>query len=374
MKFSTSLIIPLLAMVVSYFVYCSSSPYYGKEIDYLQQHINMDQKQENDSKNFTDFHNNLGIKFLNIRQIDAARDEFNKALKEDSLNKNSTIHVSECDIFKNSSSSASDSDIEITNLSLIELKKAMPEDPTVYMYLGDFNLIHHKLNTALDYYSKSLNLSHNSIAGAYEGKGLVYDDQNNLPLAYEMFKKASELSEWNAGYYGSLAGICYELKKYNESINKSQLACELNPNLLDQYISYSNSYRCIGKLEDALDIQKQQISIMEKNDPITSSLNQIVTSFRSSPSHIVRLGPNYNQAEYYYYNIALTSFLLDKVKTREYREYVDKANNLDIDLKVKSDVQQILNYDIENLQKAQPKDIELRTKTNEFRKEYLTLI
>ena len=309
------------------------------------------------------FHNDLGIKFLYVGQIEAAKNEFNQVLEIDPLDHNATRGLFECEIYSEANNDSCDPELTYMRLRALEIE--YPDDPLPYLYLGDFAYNLNDLNHSLDYYQNAISRS-SSVAGAYAGMGLIYDEQGRPDLARKMFEKAINLTYWNVLYRDNLADVCYELEDYETALHWYNDTMSLDRRNLMSYIGYSNSYRCTGDLESARRLQGQQIQLSENESILDLKINQETYFFPTNSEEITHLNNNNEKRYYIYYNAALTYYLLgDNAKTLE---YLNKANNLDLDEDSEFAIKEILIYDIEKLQKAQPK---FTNETAEFRKKFI---
>lgn len=370
----TSAVVLILTAIIGYYHYGISPVHAFEEIGYKLHQQNYTLHQEDLKENITDFHNTLGIRLLNVKQTGAARNEFNQVLKTDPLNYSAERCLIECDIFNTTPDNYLNSlDCpEITYIKLTTLVDKFPDDPMPYLYLGDFSLKHEQFENASNFYSKSINLSNGTAAAAYYGMGIVYDIMNQPELSREMFEKAVKISYWNVLYRSNLADVYYELKDYKNATVWYNSIDYLNeePKPLEHYTSLSNSYRCLGNLAAALDIQQKQISIIEKNNPDDLAINnQTVLFYHTNSTSFEPLYTYDMQKSYYYNNIALTYYIMgDEDKALN---YWNKANALHLDKKSQIVVKNILNYDIETLQNEQSKNREIVTKTVEFKRSFL---
>lgn len=309
------------------------------------------------------FHNDLGIKFLYVGQIEAAKNEFNQVLEIDPLDHNATRGLFECEIYSEANNDSCDPELTYMRLRALEIE--YPDDPLPYLYLGDFAYNLNDLNHSLDYYQDAISRS-SSVAGAYAGMGLIYDEQGRPDLARKMFERAINLTYWNVLYRDNLADVCYELEDYETALHWYNDTMSLDKRNLMSYIGYSNSYRCTGDLESARRLQEQQIQLSENESILNLKINQETYFFPTNSKEITHLNNNNEKRYYIYYNAALTNYLIgDNTKTLE---YLNKANNLDLDEDSEFAIKEILIYDIEKLQKAQPK---FTNKTAEFRKKFI---
>lgn len=339
---------------------------YGISPLYTLQEVGYHQQQENLKNNYVKFHNDLGTQFLYVEQFNAARNEFNQVLKVDPLNQNATRGLSECDVYSQTNNTSYNS--EITKMRLDAIAKENQNDPLPYLYLGDFFLVRKRVDDASYYYQQAINRD-SSIAAAYFGIGVVYDKQNKPDLALKMFHKAVNLSYWNVQFRNNLAYEFYKLGDYQEALNWYSSSVTLDPRHLALYIGYSNSFRCLDDLENAIICQKQQIFFLEDNSTANLPFNQMEIYIFTNSGDIISLYDNDEKKYYFYYNIALTYYLLGN--EAQTLEYLKKANDLHVDEDSKSNIKKIVVSDIEILQKAQPK---YSNKTIEFTNKFVSVV
>lgn len=354
-------------IVASVLVLFACSYYYHFSVFYNFKEVGYKQQQDDLKKDFVEFHNELGKKFLYDMQIDAAKAEFNQVLEVDPLNQNATRCLYECSLFSeilNGSYDPNRYNPGILRIQLDELSEKYPDDPVPYLYSGVLAFSLGYTQHASDDYNKSLELD-SSVSGAYYGLGVIYDQKQEYYQALSMFQKAVDLSFWDTSYRNNLASTYYSLKDYKNALFWYNDSVKIQPRSLSQYYDYSKSFRCLGDLESALDVQEKQIALMEVNSTANLTVNQVDYYNTLNNGTIITLF-SYDAKKYYsYYNIALTCYLLgNETKTLE---YVKKANDLHIDEDSKSNIKMILNFDIENLQEAQPK---FRNKTLEFKNKF----
>lgn len=154
--------------------------------------------------------------------------------------------------------------------------------------------------------------------------------QNDTDNALVNFIQASNLSSSNEKYQANIAEIHYARKDYKNAVYWYNSTLSLDKNDLIPYFFYSNSYRCLGDLENARKIQEQQIKLMEDNSTKDQPINKRPISFYFKTKLGDKVKLDNNQKIYYaYYNTALTHYLLgNETKTLE---YLNKAKDLQLD-------------------------------------------
>jgi tetratricopeptide (TPR) repeat protein len=333
--------------------------YYFHSIGFQQQQNQIQEQQTILKNEFVDFHNKLGIKFLYVEQIDAARKEFDQVLKVDPLNQNATKGLFECDVFSRANNESYDP--EISYIELNTLKEKNPDDPLPYLYLGDFDYNHNLIDDASDNYLEAIKRD-NSVVAAYNGIGIIYAYNDKSNLALDMFDKAVKLSRWNIIYRNNLACTFYKLKRYQNATSWFNDTLILKSHSLETYIGFANSERCQGNLETALRLQEKQIGLLEENYTENISSTAQMEFYYTDSGNITNLH-SYDEKKYYiFHDIALTYYLLGDVTKSQ--EYCSKANDLHINKDSESNVKAVLNFDIKNLQESQPR---FTDRINEFK-------
>jgi hypothetical protein len=333
------------------------------------------QQHQNDLKNdFINYHNNLGIRLLYNEHVDAAKAEFQKVLDVDKLNQPATRYLLECDLYNatlplQGPLNSTNYDPEITHIQLKTLLNENQTDPLVHFYYGNFALTTLHLPEAASCYSNATKLDP-SFAAAYHRLGLVMSLQQQHDLALPYLKTAVNISPFIIMYTNDLADEFYDLKDYKQAFYYYCGAMNINKNVLWPYVGASNSQRCLGHLETARDIQEDQIKLMKENNTKNLTIHQqglcYSTNSTNLPGYRALCLYSYDEIQYYfYYNIALTYYLLrNETKTQE---YLQQAADLHLHIDSESNAKNLLNYDIENLQKARP---EYEDKTTEFTNNY----
>jgi len=182
-----------------------------------------------------------------------------------------------------------------------------PEDQHGLLFLG---FIYSSIDTeqAIEYYQKAID-KNPSIAAAYFGIGVIYDEQNKYDEALIMYEKALSLSKWNQLFLDNLGHIYYLKKEYNKSIEKYELILRLNENYLQTYYTISNSYRLTGNMEQARIDQEKLIKYLD-NENVTRLKRNNEPWFFSFGNEKVYFFDYPTKKFYAYYNIALTYYLL----------------------------------------------------------------
>jgi len=234
-------------------------------------------------------------------------------------------------------------------MQLDKLLNEDPNDPIPNLFLGEFYFSINDLNNSSAYYIKAHDLD-NSTAAAYEGLGNTYFEQHNTDSAIAMYEAALNLSPRNTIYLNNLADIHYERKNYPKASDLYEKTLSLNPYFLAPYCGCANSLRIQGHLGGALRKQEKLIRLFDDNNITNIRINNLPWLLLNKSGETISLDSGMKKC-YIYYNTALTYSLLEKeTKTRE---YLKKANDLNIGEDSTISVKSILDLDIENFQDKQ---------------------
>ena len=104
---------------------------------------------------------------------------------------------------------------------------------------------------AMDEYAKAIEIYPEN-AGAYNNRGLVYDDLGEHEKALEDYDKAIELDPNYAFAHNNRGNVYKKLGKYEKALGDYDKAIELNPNYANAYYNRGNGYEKLGQHEKAL--------------------------------------------------------------------------------------------------------------------------
>ena len=355
------LFLSLFGVLIGWVIFDVSPLQPFEEIAFKQSEYRLSAKQESMKSEMVSRHLKLGNTFLNVMQLEAAKNEFEEALKLDPCNLSAQKGLFKSELFLPIMENDYDPEIMEKRLNLI--LEENPDDPHAYLFLGRLYM-DIDYEQALTYYEKAIDKDP-SIAAAYFGIGTIYDLQNKPDDAITMYEKALNLSKWNQPFLDNLGFQYCQRKEYQKSIQQYELLLRLNPRFLPAYYTISNAYRLTGNLEQARSDQEILIKLLD-NKNVTSLKRNKEMWFYSFNSEIVFFY-DYPEKKYYaYYNLALTYYLLGN--ETEAIQYVKKANDLQIDKNLELDVKKLINYDIDNLQEEESSFL---NRTEEFRRKFL---
>ncbi len=303
----------------------------------------------------------LGNSFLNVLQLDAAKIEFEEALKLDPLNLSARKGLFKSEFFK--PIVERDYDPEIMDKRLMLILQEDSDDPQALLFLGHiYSSIDSK--QAIEYYQKAIDKDP-SVAAAYFGIGVIYDEQNKHDEALMMYEKALSLSKWNQLFLDNLGYQYYLRKEYNKAIEKYELLLRLNEHFLSAYYIISNAYRVTGNIEQARLDQEKLIKLLDDENVTSLKRNKEPWFFSFGYEKVYFF--NFSKKKFYaYYNMALTYYLLGN--ETEAMQYIKKAKDLHIDRESELDVKKLVDFDIGMLEEEQRSFL---NRTKEFRRKFL---
>jgi tetratricopeptide (TPR) repeat protein len=334
----------------------------AKQIEYRQKQIEYQQKEaddKNESK-ILENHLKLGNSFLNVLQLDAAKDEFNEALKLDPLNLSARKGLFKSELFR--PVVENNYDPEIMEKRIMLLIQEDQNDTHALLFLGHMYIPINDTQ-AMMYFQKVIDIDP-SFAGAYFEIGLIYDEQKNHDEAIMYYERALNLSKWNQLFLDNLGYQYYLNKDFNKAIEKFELLLRLNENYLSAYYIISNSYRITGNMEQARLDQEKLITLLSDENVTDLQKNKDPWYFNieSGPVYFF----DYPKKNFHaYYNIALTYYLLGN--ELETMQYLKKAKDLHIDKESELDVLRLVDFDMNMLEEKNPS---LLNRTEEFKRKF----
>jgi tetratricopeptide (TPR) repeat protein len=333
--------------------------------------VGREQKQAEKQESLAKLHVDLGNSLLNVGQAKEAKAEFERALELDPFNRSAEMGTLKSELFE--SVEAEEYDSAVIGPKLDELVKERP-DTHVYAFRGTlryFEVIPPDRSLPEEEQAKPYQPALSDLkqavkrnasnAYAYDSMGSIYYDLGQFDEYLEMAEKAYRLSPRDPLIKHDYANALYANKRYNDAIKEydeirfmdeqymwayHDLAqvCRLidvtDKNQYVYYLSYSQRY------------YEQFIAMLEDKEFTSLEKNQAAFTFTTGPnSYPVTLYENPEMRYYAYYGIALTSYLQERPEEAE--SYVSKAEAIQIDPALESEVKKLLEYDINLLQEEQ---------------------
>jgi tetratricopeptide (TPR) repeat protein len=207
---------------------------------------------------------------------------------------------------------------------------------------------------ALEQYKKAVSLNPRN-AYAYDGQSYIYYTKHEYDKALEMSKEARDLAPWNPTFTHNYANDLMMNKRYEEAIKEYSDVTQLDPDFIYPYNDLAYVYRLSGNVSQErywnnlswsrwyyeqyiAMLNEEKITSLERNsDPVG-----ILTG--NSDGSVVTLVELSDKRYHAYYSLALTLYLMGH--TDDAKKYVNKANELQLDPYLETQVKGALQYDI----------------------------
>jgi tetratricopeptide (TPR) repeat protein len=317
------------------------------------------------SNSLADQHVKVGNMFLDANELEAAKQEFDKALQLAPGHTSAQQGAFKVDVFLDvtggdPATTTSISESRITQQRLLLLLEENPNDADVWAYLACMSP---DSETALDTYRRAVAIDPEH-AYAYSGMASVYSAQEKWDQNLKMAKKAYELAPWKSIYHNNYANALSANERYHDAIAEYEDLIYSGPQYLWAYNDLAVLYRRTGDLQTSHSYGRQFIELSADEEIMSQNRDE---QARFGPdSDPVYISADAEKRYYGYYNIALTSYLLGR--TEEAKSYVNKAKDLHIDPYAASEIKRLMNYHIERLQEVQE---QFRAKADDFRTKFL---
>jgi tetratricopeptide (TPR) repeat protein len=274
-----------------------------------------------------DEHLALARDFLNVEAFQFAKSEFRQVMDLDKNHSEARKSLEKIGIYEAIQESDTDS-------AVLEqkIKALLAENPNDFhsrvlmaeLYIGtDPEKAMENLQVAVEINPKA--------PGALFRMGILYQQQQNIPQAIEMMKKAIEVSNQSPLYRLNL-GALY-LKTGDEiKAEETYLALLKNdPTYLQTYFRISDLWMMRGNLNKALEFQQELAKHLENRRTCILPKNQGKWFFEivsNQQSEIIELYDIPEKKFYAWYGMALTMYLLDRKD--EATRYAEKADSLSL--------------------------------------------
>ncbi len=335
--------ISVLSVLGTSVLYEVSPLYPLKKIHYEQQESKHNEAQRELTKKMVGHQLALGKSFLDIGQYEAAKREYQEALKIDPANPEAQMGLYKAGVYGSIQGQYSPEVIEQRINLILDVN---PKDPHAYAFLGKLYATIDE-DTAIKHYEKAKSLDPN-VATAYFGLSILYDKRGRLDEAIEMLETATKLSKWNQSYLNNMAYLYSKKKQYSRATETYERVLQLDEAFLLTYYEIASVYRLMGNFKEALVYQQALVDGL--NDPeITAQPKNEIWYFEIGNEEIYFY--DLPEKKYYaYYSLSVTLFLLGKEQEAE--GFMKMADNLEIDYS--ESVKALVDSDLTRLQKEKP--------------------
>jgi ribosomal protein S12 methylthiotransferase accessory factor len=152
------------------------------------------------------------------------------------------------------------------HVALQELKKIERLLPTRYFvkfYLGSCHLALNDPVTALEYFTKSLELdpTEQDIPSIYSYMGVSFNEMGEYLKALDVLKKAETYDNERTDIYNSMGFSHFKLKEHEQAIACFKKVLEIDPGSAIDYANIASNYRDMGQKEKAIQYYEMALAM-----------------------------------------------------------------------------------------------------------------
>ena len=151
-------------------------------------------------------------------------------------------------------------EFEIAKKETTLLIKKFPNNYFLYNLFGAILAGQKKLDEAIIYFEKSIQISPN-YADTYNNLAGVLADQKKYDKAIAYFQKAIQINPKLPEAYHNLGKALAEVERYDEAINNYNHAIKIKPNYVKAYDNLGNVYRILNDFENAISCYEKTIEL-----------------------------------------------------------------------------------------------------------------
>jgi tetratricopeptide (TPR) repeat protein len=201
------------------------------------------------------------------------------------------------------------------------------EDPHALVFLGNLYAQIEDEAKAEEYYQRAIK-SYPDIASGYFGLGVLYQKQEKLDDAINMYQEAVACSKWNERYLNNLAYVYFLKEEFGKAISTYELVLKLDYEYLLPYCEIALAHRLMGDLAMARNYQYRLVELLNNQKISVQQKNNDVWFFETGKG-IVSLFTIIQKKFYAIYSLSMSLFLLGQEK--EAKHLTQKAKNLDVE-------------------------------------------
>jgi tetratricopeptide (TPR) repeat protein len=268
-----------LALIVFIFLFTLAVYHYDvspdlaiKEIQVKQEEYQRKLKQKADKEAHIKRHLMLGKSFLNNSRYRAAEKVFKKVLDIEKTNLEAQMGLYKTELI--AAMRKGEYIPEVIEKQIELILKENKNDAHALSLLGNLYAQLDLPDEAKVKYNKAIK-SNPEIGSAYFGLGIIYEKENNFPVALQYYKKAVSISKWNERYLTNLAHAYARKGKYQKAIEKYEFVLTLDYEYLLPYLKVSHVYRLSGKLREAAWYLYELDRLFDKEKKITDEKGDV---------------------------------------------------------------------------------------------------
>ena len=166
---------------------------------------------------------------------------------------------------------------------LKRIEEILPDKYYIKFYLGSCHLAMDDLETAIDYFTSSLELepTEQDMPSIYSYMGVCLKDMGKYRNAISVLMKGKEFDSDRTDIF-NLMGFCYfKLKEHERAIDCFKKVLRINPGSAIDYANIASNYREMGKLDKAIQYYETALTIDPGIDFARYNLEKLLTAHRA---------------------------------------------------------------------------------------------
>ncbi|MCJ7616624.1 MAG: YcaO-like family protein, partial [Desulfobacterales bacterium] len=165
---------------------------------------------------------------------------------------------------------------------LKRIEEILPDKYYIKFYLGSCHLAMNNLETAIDYFTSSLELepTEQDMPSIYSYMGVCLKDMGEYRNAISVLMKGKEFDSDRTDIF-NLMGFCYfKLREHERAIDCFKKVLRINPSSAIDYANIASNYREMGKLDKAIQYYETALAIDPGIDFARYNLEKLLTTYR----------------------------------------------------------------------------------------------
>ena len=157
---------------------------------------------------------------------------------------------------------------------LKHIERMLPEKYYIKFYLGSCHLALDDPETALKYFSRSLELdpTEQEVSSIYSYMGTSLNEMGEYRKALDILKNAEAYDNERTDIYNSMGYSYFKLKEYEQAIACFKKVLQLNPGSAIDYANIASNYREMGQKEKAVEYYETALAMDPSIDFARKSL------------------------------------------------------------------------------------------------------
>jgi ribosomal protein S12 methylthiotransferase accessory factor len=146
---------------------------------------------------------------------------------------------------------------------LNKIERLLPTKYYIKFYLGSCHLVLNNPETALEYFTQSLELdpTEQDLSSIYSYMGVSFNGMGEYQKAINILKKAEKHDNERTDIYNSMGFSHFKLKEHEQAIACFKKVLQLDPGSAIDYANIASNYRDMGQKEKAIKYYEMSLAI-----------------------------------------------------------------------------------------------------------------